>query len=429
MSFLSSVHLLLRLAAQNVGRRLLRSLFLGLAIMIAVGVGFAGAVLGWSLHNGVLTSFSRMGADLVIVPHGALINLTSTLLTVQPTELELDESLGEALRRAPGVVVAAPQRLVRAGVEGRSISLIAYDPRRDFTIEPWLPQGLRSSLGAEELLVGERVPQKPGETISICGRTLTVVGRLRHTGVGPVDESYFLTFAGLDGLIAAAPRAAVARAPDAEELHHREPLHAHHSASPATCLPDLAPDKMSAYLLQLSAGASLEQARFAIGQIPGIKVVSGNPIFTTARQSLGSLLWGVGAFAALLILALLFVVTLLFSAIVQERYREIGMLRAMGARPGQIIAITLLESVLITGAGGVAGVAFGALLIFFAARSMGFYFESLGVPLDGPPDEFIVVAGVVCLVFGLALGVVGALFPGRRAIRLEPAQMIQMDGA
>ena len=103
----SSRFLLLRLAAQNVGRRLLRSLFLGLAVMIAVGVGFSGAVVGWALREGVTTSFSRMGADLVIVPQGALVNITSTLLTVQPTDLDLDESLGETLRAVPGLAKVA----------------------------------------------------------------------------------------------------------------------------------------------------------------------------------------------------------------------------------------------------------------------------------------------------------------------------------
>ncbi len=130
--------LLLRLAAQNLGRRLLRSLFLGLAVMIAVGVGFSGAVIGWALQDGITTSFSRMGADLVIVPLGALVNITNTLFTVQPTDL--DESLGEKLRAIPGVAKVAPQRLARAGVEGHAVTLIAYDPARDFTSEPWLPK-------------------------------------------------------------------------------------------------------------------------------------------------------------------------------------------------------------------------------------------------------------------------------------------------
>lgn len=425
ISFTSRAHfILLRLAAQNVGRRLLRSLFLGFAIMIAVGVAFSGAILGWTLRNGILTSFSRMGADLVIVPQGTLVNLTSTLLTVQPTELELAVALGDTLRRIPGVAKVAPQRLVEAGVEGRAIRLIAYDPRVDFTVEPWLPDRQQISLEPSALLVGERVPQKPGETLSICNRTLTVAGRLGHTGVGPVDESYFVTFAGLEQLIDGAHEMrASSPGPEASRTSHQH----HHSA--AECLPQLDRDKVSAFLLQLAPGASIEQARFAIGQIPAIKVVAGNPIFTAARQSLGSLVWSVGAFAILLFVALLFVVSLLFSAIVQERYREIGMLRAMGARPRQIVTLTLLEALIITGLGGVAGVAFGGVIIFIAARSLGFYFASLGVPFEGPSDRFIVMAGAGSLSFGLLLGLVGALIASRRAMRLEPARMIQMESA
>src|SRR5581483_4843085 len=59
--------LLVRLAAQNVGRRRLRTSFLVLAVMLGVGIGFASFVAGWALNNGIAISFSRMGADLVVV--------------------------------------------------------------------------------------------------------------------------------------------------------------------------------------------------------------------------------------------------------------------------------------------------------------------------------------------------------------------------
>ena len=156
--------------------------------MIAVGVGFSGAGLRLGAARGRHTSFSRMGADLVIVPQGALVNITSTLLTVQPTDLDLDESLGETLRAVPGVAKVAPQRLVRAGVEGRAINLIAYDPAPTSRWSPGCRQGsaLRSTRSACSSARAAR--EKPGETLTICGRTLTIAGRLGQTGVGPVDE-------------------------------------------------------------------------------------------------------------------------------------------------------------------------------------------------------------------------------------------------
>ena len=102
---------------------------------------------------------------------------------------------------------------------------------------------------------------------------------------------------------------------------------------PASCLPDLAPGQVSALLLQLAPGASAQQVMFAIGQIPGIKLVTGNAVFTTTRQALGSLFSSMAVFAVLLLLGLQILISLLFSAIVQERYRELGLLRALS--PGR----------------------------------------------------------------------------------------------
>ncbi|WP_245257406.1 ABC transporter permease [Methylocapsa acidiphila] len=404
--------LLLRLAAQNVGRRRLRSLFLGLAAMISVGAGFSAYVIGSALREGVATTFSRMGADLVVVPSATLVNITSSLLTVQPTDQDLDAALGETLRHLPGIGKVAAQRIVRAEIEGRAVNLIAYDPATDFTVQPWLAERDRAE-SSNDLFVGDRVPTKPGEAATICGLTFIIAARLGKTGVGPFDESYFLSFARLADAMAAS----------------RKLYRPRGGGAPSACLPDLRPDRASAFLIQLTAGASAEQARFAIGQIPGLKIVAGNPVFTAARQALASLSWGVAIFAGLLLVALLFLVSLLFSAIVQERYREIGLLRAMGARPEQITSVILTEAGLIVGLGGLVGLAFGLSLIFAFARSLGFYFISLGVPFGWPPTSAILAAAAASAAIAVAIGVAGAFFPAWRTRHAEPYAMIQSENA
>jgi putative ABC transport system permease protein len=87
----------LRLAAQNLARRRLRAILLGAAVMIGVGVAFASFVAGWALRAGMITSLSRMGADLVVVPSATLVNITSSLLTVQPTDALMDASMAKSL--------------------------------------------------------------------------------------------------------------------------------------------------------------------------------------------------------------------------------------------------------------------------------------------------------------------------------------------
>jgi putative ABC transport system permease protein len=433
---------MLRVAAQNIVRRPLRAGLLGLSVTLAVGVGFAGIVGGWALRDGVATSFSRMGADILVVPAGALVNLTSTLLTVQPTESELDSSLAAQIRDIPGVGNVAPQRVVRAQAEGRTINLIAFDPQTDFTVRPWLPPGSGAKLDGHTVLIGERVAETSVDSIlSICGQALPVTGRLSHTGVGPFDESYFIDFATLEKLIQAwraicheagitlGSGSSAAYAPPvnaAEEVTaHRHKL----LSGPASCLPELESEKVSALLVQLAPGASAQQVMFAIGQIPNIKQVAGNSVFTTTRQALGTLFTGAVVVAALLLLGLLILISMLFSAIVQERYRELGLLRAMGARPNHIMSMILAEAAGITLVGGVFGLGFGVSLVFAFARTFGFYLASLEVPFAWPPAPTTAAVAVIALIISAALGAAGAFLPSWRARSLDPYVMIVGEGA
>jgi putative ABC transport system permease protein len=158
--------LLIRLAAQNVGRHRLRAILLGAAVMLGVGISFAGFVSGWALREGMATSFSRMGADLVIVPRATLVNITSSLLTVQPTGETISADLAQRIAAVSGVARVAPQRIVPALVEGQRVNLIAFDPGRDFSVLSWLEQHRSGPL--EGLIAGGSIAARPGATLSVC---------------------------------------------------------------------------------------------------------------------------------------------------------------------------------------------------------------------------------------------------------------------
>ena len=108
--------------------------------------------------------------------------------------------------------------------------------------------------------------------------------------------------------------------------------------------------------------------------------------------------------------------SLLFSVIVQERYREVGLLRAMGAKPNQAMTIILTEAAIITGLGGIAGLGFGAAMLLIFARSLGFYFGLLGVPFSWPPLAVLQISAVLAISFSAILGSCGRfLLHGGRA--------------
>jgi putative ABC transport system permease protein len=192
--------LLARLAAQNLSRRRLRVFLLALSVAMAVGVGLASLVLGWAIRDGISTDFSRMGADMIVVPRDTLVNITSSLLTVQPTDESMESALAGKLAKIPGVERVAPQRLVSAMVEGQQYKLIAFDPRVDFTVGSWQASHGSGVLAATALLAGGSLAGQTGETLSVCGQPMRIYGRLSKTGVGPFDESYFVTFDVLDRL-------------------------------------------------------------------------------------------------------------------------------------------------------------------------------------------------------------------------------------
>jgi putative ABC transport system permease protein len=426
--------LMFRVAAQNVGKRRLRAALLGLAVMLSVGVGFAAFVGGSALDRGITASFARLGADVVVVPSGTLVNLTSTLLTIQPTDDDLDERLIDRVRSVAGVAKVSAQRAVQARADGRAISLIAYDPASDFTVQPWLPPGAPDS-GDDAVLVGQRVMETAvGGVITICGQPLPVAARLNHTGVGPFDDAYFVTFRTLDRLVDAwrticringldvdADRSD--RSVDGASAAHRHQV----LFGPANCLPELKPGRVSALLVQVSPGASAQTVMFALGQIPAIKLVSGNAVALSTRQALATLLSAAVSIGVVVLFALVILISLLFSAIVQERFREIGLLRAMGARPAQIFRMILAEAAAVTFLGGVVGLAFGSALILVFSRTIGFQFETLGIPFSWPPWMTTALAAGIAVLVSVTLGLVGALLPAWRAQAAEPYVMIKSE--
>jgi putative ABC transport system permease protein len=393
--------------------------------MLGIGIGFASFVAGWALRDGIATSFARMGADLIVVPRSTLVNISASLLTVQPTEHTLAADLAQQIAAIPGIARVAPQRVVPAVVEGRAVNLIAFDPARDFSVLTWLEEHQPGPV--EGLIAGGRLGARLAATLGVCGMPLSVYGRLGNTGVGPFDESYFLSFHALADIVSFCRASASAGKPAARADDGPVPSSAG-MAHPDACSPDLQLDRVSAFLLQLSPGAKPEHVKFSLAQLADVKVVDGNAVLTSSRQALSTLLVGIAVFAALQLTALLILVALLFSAIVQERYREVGLLRAMGAKPNQVMTIILAEAAMVTVLGGVAGLGFGAAVLLTFARSLAVYFGLLGVPFSWPPLPVLQVSGSIVIVFSAILGLVGALLPAWRMRRMEPYALIHPEG-
>jgi putative ABC transport system permease protein len=94
-----------------------------------------------------------------------------------------------------------------------------------------------------------------------------------------------------------------------------------------------------------------------------------------------------------------------------------------------VVALVLAEAAMVTGLGGLGGLVLGFALLFAFARSLGFYFEILGVPFAWPAIEVLAAISAAVVVASAALGVAGALLPVWRVRRLEPFALIRGEGA
>lgn len=102
--------------------------------------------------------------------------------------------------------------------------------------------------------------------------------------------------------------------------------------------------------------------------------------------------------------------------IVKERTREIGIRRAIGARPSQVIMQILSEAVVLTVSAGIVGIAFATLVLGIAAKLT----EAPGVP--DARFELAFSSAVVIVVAFVVLGSAAGLLPAIKAMRIKPVE-------
>jgi putative ABC transport system permease protein len=401
--------LLASLALQNLGRRKARTLLLLTAVAICSGAVFTGAVLMQSIESSMSVGFTRLGADMLVVPAGTLTNITAALLTAEPTDLTLDDRVLSGLEALKGVQRAAPQLVFRtdaSGYKGRGevVDLIAFDPARDITVQPWLAQHLDRPLRKGDVIIGGRREEAIGSELLIFGWPLTVYGKLGQTAVGTHERGLFITFPTLADMRATMQQICGSKAP-------------------------LEPDRISGVLLELAPGAKTQQVRFSVlANFPGVKVVSGESMLTSVRQGLTALLGGVLGLMAIMFVSTGLMVSVLFSAIITERRRELGLLRAIGARRKQIVGMLLMEAGLATAVGGLAGCVLGLLVMRVYERSLAYHLDSMGIPFLWLPAGTTGLIALACIALTSLIGAAGAFYPAWRASRLEPYALIRSEG-
>jgi putative ABC transport system permease protein len=135
-------------------------------------------------------------------------------------------------------------------------------------------------------------------------------------------------------------------------------------------------------------------------------------------------------FTIIILLALCFGIVNTMLMVIIERMRELGMLMAIGMNRIRVFSMIMLETVFLSLTGGILGILSGwAASVYFMKKGIDLYFwkEAIGEigfsSLVYPVVETPVIFYTAVLV--IIAGIVSALYPALKAIRIKPAQAIR----
>lgn len=391
---------MIRLILKNILYRPVRNGALILSFAFIAASLFSGNYLTTGAASSISEEISQLGADLIVVPEQYSAEGEAVLLRGEPSTFFFDQEVLDRVEHVDGVVLAAPQIYIAtlpADCCSDLVQLIAIDPSRDFTIAPWLKESRKQPLGKDEIIVGSQIVGDVGATRYFYGHAFTIAGTLRPTGTG-VDRTVFL------------------RAEDARVMAAESALTAY---EPVT-LPE---GGISVILVKVAhPDDAADIARNITEQVPGTKVISPGSLVSQVAGRLSSITRLLAMAAVIATLVTLPLIALISVMAAQERVREIGILRALGATRAKIFGLIFGETVLVAAIGGCIGIVVSSVLLVLFQEYIAF---TVGIPLSVPTGGSLFLSAAAAVILTTAIGGIAAILPAIKAVGMDPSEAIR----
>ena len=394
---------LIRLTTSSFVSYRMRSFLTGLGIAIGITAVILLTSIGEGLHQFVLSEFSQFGTNLIAIQpgktqtQGGNVGIFGSVKTISIED-------AQALRHLPNVEYVNTSVTGNAEVrfEGKTRRTTVFGAGHDLPhvlvskvmLGSFLPDDDPTAARAMVVL-GSKVQQELFAGQNPLGNYLRIGGQ-RYRVVGVMEpKGQMLGFDLDDTVFIPAARAL--------ELFNR-------------------PGLME---IQLSYKANVELQSVVNSITALLKERHGREDFTLIPQEkalevLGSVLdvitFAVGALGGISLLVGGVGILTIMTMAVSERTAEIGLLRALGAREGQVLTLFLGEAMLLSALGGLAGLALGVGI----AQGLHWLFPAMPVHT---PWLFALVAELSAVSIGLVAGVA----PARRAARLDPVEALHAE--
>lgn len=380
-------------ALKNLRRKSFRTAVLIVSIGLLVSILVFGSSFIISVSSSLQRASDRLGADLLVVPMGARDYAAEVLLETKTKAFYMDKGVLDKVKNVEGVKEVTYQTYLTTilGVccDIASAKVVAFDQDSDFIVKPWLRKAIGRDLKKGEAIIGYGAYENYGlldvERSVLFGNEFEFVGVLEKTGTG-LDNAIFVSEENIPGIVEKGKS-------------------------------QLKTGQISLIFVNVKDGYEPEEVGRKIeGEILEVD--------TTTRSDMGkkiiSTLTDINkVFLITIVLASVlstFLTWTIFSAIVNERFREVGIMRAIGAKGSHIMTMFVIEVFVLGLLGSIVGIALGTYMsltlskIFTLLRDMAATLtlaERIEVSLLG-------------LLVGIGICIVGSLSSIVRIKRLEP---------
>lgn len=398
-----------KLAFKNLKARQLRSYLTILGISIGVFLIITLLSLSEGLKQTVFAHLRMYGTNTLYIFPGSFEDLTS-IFGVFMGRFEIENKTIEKIKKIEGVEIVIPfdyrAELVRYKNKVKPVLLFSY-PRKEAqevfkTDVGWrLIKGTWPKPGKKEVLVGKLVSidifpgLEPGDKIYIKGREFLVTGILQSLGSRQDDSMIEIDledFREITGLRGGSPFALIKTKTNIDQ--------------------DILVAKIKKVLK--------EEQKKKIGRDEmEFTVLTNEKVSSIASSILLIIQVLVGAFASIaVIVGGIGIMNTMFTS-VRERTREIGIMKAIGAKNSEISLIFLIEASIM----GLVGGFFGTLIGIFFAKLIEYYAQAKNYPLfRASITPQLLIFG---LFFSLFVGCLSGFLPAKRAAKLRPVDALR----
>lgn len=389
---------LLNVAVKNLNRKAFRTGVLVLSIGLLVSILVFGASFLVSVSSTLEKAVNRLGADVLVVPTGARDYAEEVLLETKTKSFYMDKGIVDRVKQVEGVQDLTYQTYMTTifGLccDIPPATVVAFNHDTDFIVNPWLNRSLGRKLKKHEAIIGHDAYENFGlmdvSSSLLFGVKFKMVGVLEKTGTG-LDNAIFMSDENIDDVISRGKAG-------------------------------LKPDTISLIFVKVKDGYDpLQVSRNIEGSIIEVDTIERNDMGKKIIRSLTDIR---NIFLITIILAFLlsaFLAWTVFSAIVNERSREVGIMKAMGAKNSDIVIMFTLEILILGLLGSSLGIVFGTYL----SLSLSHFFSLIQDMAASLPVVERIEIDLLGIVAGSGICMIGALSSIIRLKNLEPFSVIK----